>query len=405
VRLLALVFVVGRMFAADLFPVESLTADGISMPSKTLTELSGLKPGDRVDEAALRSATEKLQKTGLFHVVTFRYQPGPKKTGYAVQFHFDPAPPTVGTLIDIPGVREPDVWTCVQKDYPWLTSRIPPGPDAEEFVARAVGHCANGAAIVSEIEGDLHSGHAEVVLRPKELPRVTAVRFTGNRQLPSDRLEHGLAATAINSDFTERRFRRLLELNLRPLYEEYGMLNVRFTTIAGEPAPGGGFVATAGIDEGLVYKLAAVAIEGPDLPDEVVHAQDKFARGKVVVWSEILKSITEAARPLKRTGYLALRATTRRQLDDPSSSLNLTIHIEKGRQFFFNGLTIEGMSDAAANRARQNWRLQPGSPMDQEYLATFQKSLFDILELKPKKVAVGMQPAGTDKVNVSVTAK
>ena len=403
-RLLALVFLAGRMFAADLFPVESLAADGILLPAKTLSELSGLKPGDRVDQAALVAATEKLQKTGLFRAVTFRYQPGPKKTGYAVQFHFDPAPPTVATLIDIPGVREQDVWTCVQNDYPWLTSRIPPGSDAEEFVARAVGHCANGATIVTEIEGDLHSGHAEVILRPKDLPRVTAVRFTGNRQLAGDRLEHELAATAIHSDFTERRFRRLLELNLRPLYEEYGMLNVRFTTIAGEPAPGG-FVATAGIDEGLVYKLAAVAIEGTDLPDEVLHAQDKFARGKVVVWSQILKSITEAERPLKRTGYLALRATTRRQLDDPSSSLNLTVHIEKGRQFFFNGLTIEGMSDAAANRARQSWRLQPGTPMDQEYLATFQKSLFDILELKPKKVAVGMQPAGTGKVNVSVTAK
>ena len=349
------------------------------------------------------AAVEKLQQTGLFRAVTFRYQPGPKKTGIAAQFHFDLAPAEVATLIDIPGVKEPETWACVRKDYPWLTSRIPPGADAEAFIARAISHCTGSGTLITEVEGDIHGSPALLIFRPRELPRVTAVRFSGNHQLAGDRLEHELAATAIHSDFTDRRFRRLLELNLRPFYEEFGMLNVRFTSLTSEPTSAGGVVVTADIEEGLVYKLSGVAIEGPDLPSEVAQSQDKFPRGKVVVWSQILKSITEAERPLRRAGYLALRTTTNRQLDDASSSLNLTVRIEKGRQFLFNAMVVEGMSDLIANRARQNWQLKPGSPMDEEYLAEFRKTLFDIPELKQVKLKLGMQPAGANKVDVKLT--
>ena len=403
--LLASMSLAGRMFAADLLPLESLSADGVSMPASTLSELSGLKAGDRVDEAAFRAATERLQRTGLFRAVTFRYEPGRRKPGgYVVQFHFELAPPTVAALIDIPGVKDQEVWSCVQKNYPWLSSRIPPGADAEAFVAGAIARCTSGSAIVTEIEGDIHGSAAQLIFRPRELPHVSALRFSGNRLLASDGLERALATTALNSDFTDRRFRRLLELNLRPFYEEHGLLNVHFTSISSVPTPGG-VVVTAGIEEGLVYKLDAVVIEGPDLPAEVSQAQDKFPRGKVVVWSQILKSIAEAERPLRRTGYLQVAASTRRQLDDASSSLNLTVHIEKGRQFLFSALTVEGFADAVANQARQSWRLQPGTPMDEEYMTAFQKSLVDIAALKPAKFTVKVQPAGADKVNVVVSAK
>ena len=106
--LLAMACIMSPIFAADV--LESISADGVIIPAATLSQLSGLKPGDRVDEAAFGAAVEKLQQTGLFRAVTFRYQPGPKKTGIAAQFHFDLAPPVVATLIDIPGVKEPDAW-------------------------------------------------------------------------------------------------------------------------------------------------------------------------------------------------------------------------------------------------------------------------------------------------------
>ena len=50
--LLALACFVSPIFADDV--LESITADGVSIPAPTLVQLSGLKPGDRVDEAAFR---------------------------------------------------------------------------------------------------------------------------------------------------------------------------------------------------------------------------------------------------------------------------------------------------------------------------------------------------------------
>jgi outer membrane protein assembly factor BamA len=401
VRCLLLAACFAAIALADRFPLESMSADGVAIPASTLAELSGLKPGDLVDESAFQAAVGKLQSTGLFREVTFRYRPGPKR-GFILEFHFAPAAPQIAAIIDIPGVDPATVKNCVRTRYPWIEDRIPPGPDAEAFVTHAIETCAAHGAIITEIEGDLQSGKTALVFRPKDLPRVVALRFAGNKELAADQLQRQLSTTAMNSEFTERRFRQLLELNLRPLYEEHGMLKLKFAAVSSDAAPGG-VAANSTIEEGLVYKLAAVNIEGADLPDDVSQAKGKFARGKMVVWSEILKSITETERPLQRTGYIQTRASTRRDLDDAAAVLNLTVHIDKGRQFFFNSLSIEGLPDAPANRARREWRLESGSPMNSEYMIEYQKALFQIPDFKGLKIKFGMRAAGADRVDVVVS--
>src|SRR5579864_1495359 len=86
--------------AQQSFPLETVAAEGIAIPQPILLKLTGLKIGDSVDDAAFRAAAEKLQSTGLFSEVQYRYTPGPKKIGYSLIFSLKEHPQRASAIFD-----------------------------------------------------------------------------------------------------------------------------------------------------------------------------------------------------------------------------------------------------------------------------------------------------------------
>jgi outer membrane protein assembly factor BamA len=390
--------------AQQAFPLETISAEGVAVPPSILTKLCGLKPGDQVDEAAFRAAAQRLQQTGLFAEVQYRYTPGPKKIGYSLILSLRDQPEKMTALFDFPGKDEEPIRACVKEQFPWLSNQLPTAGTAQDFLTHVTEACVGGKIpVVVKMEQNLASHRMQLVFQPRDLPKVSALEFSGTQKLPVKTVHETLAVTAMNSAYTERRFRELLELNLRPFYERYGLLNVKFPSVTFAPA-GSGVTVTTAIDEGVVYSLATVSIEGPELPADVSSGQGKFKLGKVVAWPEILQSIENLEQPLRKTGYIATRSSTKRMLDDSSASLALTVHVEKGRQYFFNALSIEG-AGSLTDRIRKMWKLPDGAPMDQPYMTEFHKSLFKMPELKDAKIEVGMKPLDGNKVDVVVVIK
>jgi hypothetical protein len=96
---------------------------------------------------------------------------------------------------------------------------------AIEAVLRKSNHAEE---IVMKTEADLHTGKMVVVCRPAHLPKVAAIRFEGNAAIADGALQAAMAKVAMDQEYTERDFRRKLEFNLRPLYDELGRLTVAF---------------------------------------------------------------------------------------------------------------------------------------------------------------------------------
>jgi outer membrane protein assembly factor BamA len=405
---IAAVLCLGTMLGAaaqQQFPLESMSADGVAIPAAILQNLTGLKPGDSVDDAAFQAAARKLQETGLFSEIDFHYTPGPKKIGYALILSLKEHPQRMQAIFDFPGKSEEQIWACIKQQYPWLSNPLPADGAAQEFIARATERCLGGATpVIAQLESDIATHKSQLVFRPRDMPHVTDISFLGTQKLSAKQVQDALSVVAMNSEFSERRFRSLLELNIRPLYEAHGLLNVQFRSITFTPAKGGVAVAT-GLDEGLVYKLGEVTIDGPDLPADVAQGQSKFKRGQIAAWPEIMKSIEDLEKPLRTNGYLAVRSQVSRALDDSAATLTLKVSVAMGAQSFFNALSFDGAPQGLEPRLRRMWNLASGAPMDQPYMIEYWKSILQVPELKPLKVSVSMKPLGGNKVDVVVAIK
>src|SRR5277367_2469745 len=77
------------------FPLEAVVIEGSALPKETIIELTGFRLGTPVNEAAIEAGCKKLEETGLFQDIGYRYAPGPQR-GYVVTI----------TLKDQPKLRE-----------------------------------------------------------------------------------------------------------------------------------------------------------------------------------------------------------------------------------------------------------------------------------------------------------
>ena len=65
------------------FPLESVTIEGSSISQPVILEIAGLHLATPVDKRGIEQACTRLQDSGVFASISYRYAPGPKK-GYAL---------------------------------------------------------------------------------------------------------------------------------------------------------------------------------------------------------------------------------------------------------------------------------------------------------------------------------
>src|ERR1700688_4281947 len=71
------------------FPLESVSVEGNTVvPKDTILQLAGLHIGSTVDKAAFDAAAQKLNDTGLFESINYRYEPGARR-GYLLTLKVD----------------------------------------------------------------------------------------------------------------------------------------------------------------------------------------------------------------------------------------------------------------------------------------------------------------------------
>lgn len=105
--------------------MESIEFRGTQFPREALLAAAGLHAPMPFSEQALRDAAQKLQNTGLFRSVQFRYEPGRDRKGYAVHFELTEDTDSMPARIDIAGIDEEDAWKALQAADPLLTRKVP----------------------------------------------------------------------------------------------------------------------------------------------------------------------------------------------------------------------------------------------------------------------------------------
>jgi outer membrane protein assembly factor BamA len=385
------------------FPLESVAVEGTALSKEVVLELAGLHIGSPVDQAAMEAASRRLNETGMFESVSYSYEPGPKQ-GYALTLKVPDPSSLFNATIDIPGVNDDELWRWLATRYPSLDHKVPANEAGQQFVARKLeehlGAVLEGHHVVARLETVLTpGGKSSISFQPDPLPRIVAINFTGQSELTSQELMGLIPKDVREQGYTDRTFRRAVELNLRRAYEERGMYRVRFPSITAQRESGWSVSVTTSIEEGAKFTLGDVQIVGDKLPVDAMLKAAKFRKGQIANWTEIQNSIWELERPVKRMGYYHAAAKPERILHDDQHVLDITIPFNLGQFYTFGQLRIVGLTPNLEAQARKIWDLTPGAVFDYDYPRDFFPAFFRSVDSRQfKKFNVTMQKGSGENV-------
>jgi len=346
---------------------------------------SGLRAGQQVSRAELDATVQKMFDTGFFSGVNYRYdlKTTAGVTGYIVTLQVTEEALQTPVELDIPGQDPEQLWRQLKAADDLIDRQIPGNDRASAYFAHVVEGVLRKSGHPDEImmktEGNVYGGKAWLVCRPVHLPKVAAISFEGNSAIRADVLEKALTKVAMGEDFTERDFRRKVVLNLTPLYEELGRLTVKFTQIKMERSGNDAVAVTTVVNEGPVWNLGNVALKGDSLPEKDLLEAAHFATGAPANWKQLLLSIGDMEKVLKRNGYIQAGSNPVRSFRDTGQVVDVAVEVNKGPQFHFGTLTIEGVDNDTSQRLHGLWKLAAGAPMDEFYVREYLRSVMPSL--------------------------
>jgi len=286
--------------------MEIKVAGNQRLTSTAVVAASGLHKGQMATRPELDAVAKKLSQTGFFSSVSYQYDPKTVAgvTGYDLTLLVTEDTALANVELDIPGMPTDPLWHRLKAAVPLIERQIPNNDRASAYLLRALEGALRSSNYTEEIvvknEINLGSGRMTLVFRPAILPKVGAIHFEGSAAIADARLQAAMAKVAIGEEFTDRQFRRKLELNLIPLYEELGHLTVAFPRLTAAAAADSTLTVTAAIDEGPAWRLGNVALIGDHLPLADLHDAATFERGSTANWKEFMTSVHKLDQVLKR---------------------------------------------------------------------------------------------------------
>lgn len=390
----------------QMHPLESVVVQGSGMSRDTVMGMAGLEIGKPVDKTSIEAACAKLGESGLFQDVQYQYKQGPKN-GYAVMLALSDQPRLIRATIDVPDVNEPDVWKWISAKYPAYDRRVPEPGAAQEYLARDIenhlGAQLHGHHIVSQMETDVGGGGSLISFHPDFLPQITGLKFVGPNEVPLSEIRPLMMRVLGSDGYMERRFKQAVELNLRGLYEQYGMYRVRFPEVRMERTSEKEVTVTTVIEEGPQYTLGSVDFSGEGVSAREMEKLTKLKSGEIANWREIDRGLFDAMRVFKATGYLDATPNPERVFDDSQHVLSLRVSVNRGPRYTLESVTFTGLTPEQEAKARQSWSLPTGAPYNEYYGSEFYRDFAKAVDVHQfKKWGVNLKRMPGHVVDVEV---
>ena len=405
------VFLSGFFFQnIDTAPLEALKLQGTKLSESVVGEVGGLRIGDRINQQSIQEACGRLQASGLFTSIEYKFGPGPKH-GYVVTLTLVDQAPRMRAVIDLPDVSEEEAWTWLKSRYPGFDHRIPREGGAEDFLAgelaRHYKDKLEGAKVAARMEQSFSGGGGTaMVFQLEVLPQITEIAFSGNKELAAETLSELMRKGLNGAGYTERTFREFLNGTVEQAYEEHGMYRVKFPKVSAKKTGAQTVAVATEVVEGPQFSLGEVRFVGDGLPvDKMLKAGD-FQPGKMANWRDIQQGIFRTEVPVKRMGYLGAKAVPKKVLLDDQKRLDLEIPFQMGQLFHFGELRFDGFPPEAQNQARAMWKMAKGDPYDFMYASEFYKDYLKKVRFGDGKFSEKQGPdLGDHVIDLTLTFK
>ena len=359
--------------APTTYTVEVLTVEGNHVyTAEQILAVTGLSVGRKAGPAEFDAAREKLAATGAFDNVSYRFAPSKDAEGYDVGFEVS----EIGQLYplrfeDLPATDAQLRAWLKQKD-PLFGDKVPATkPVVDRYVAWISEFLASHGNHVP-VAGKLSSEGGEeltLLFRPAKTPASVAhVIFTNTGDLPAGLLQTAMYQVAIGIQYSELKFRELLENQIRPIYEAHGLVRVSFPKIEVAPAKDvDGVTVTTRVEQGPVYKLGAVRYVGGDFSRKELKDLSKLKPDEPVNFDDVKAAQVRFRESLRRQGYLDASSQVKRDVKDTDHTVDLTILIDPGPLYTLGKLDISGLDIVSEPVIRKMWGMAPGRPFNVDY--------------------------------------
>jgi len=361
---------------ATKWPIESLKVEGNKIyTAAQILAVAGLKVGELAGKPEFDAAYNRLKDYGSFETVSYRFMEAANGQGYAAIFQVTEVAPAYPIAYEDLGVPVGEVEALLKSKDPLFAPRMPASKLIvdryvgwiEEFLA-AKGKGEKIAGVVTPAPST--PDQFTIVFRPaKNLPAVAQVTFEGNQVVPQNVLREAIAPVAVGAPYTENGFRELLNGAIRTVYEQRGRVRVTFPKIRTEPTSDvQGLHVFVTVDEGQSYELGKVRIAGASPVDpEVLLKDGDFKTGDVANFDRVNEGLERIRKTVRRAGYLQVKVTSDRKIDDAKKAVDVAVHIDPGPLYLMGKLEIAGLPLDGEAEIRRIWTLKQGKAFNPEY--------------------------------------
>ena len=379
---------------ANKWPVQKLMVEGNrAYTADQVLAAAGIKIGQLAGRQEFEGARDRLIATGAFETVGYKFEPGADQQGYVATFQVTEVEPAFPVRFEELGVPDKDVEAMLHARDPLFSKARLPATKAimDRYTAWIQEYLASKnlkepiAAKVTPVTSDQFA----IVFRPaRGLPAVGAVTFSGNQVVPQGVLREAISGVGVGAPYSEAGFREILNNAVRPVYEQRGRVRVSFPEVRAEPMPGGevaGVHVFVKIDEGVSYELGKVEIAGPTPiePPTLIKAGD-FKTGDVANMDKVADGIDKIRKAVRHAGYLDVKVTNERRIDDAKKAVDIVVHVDAGVQYMMGKLTLVGLDLDSEAEITRIWTMKEGKPLNPDYPDHFlsvikEQGLFDNL--------------------------
>ena len=373
------------------WPIQTLSVEGNhNYTPQQILAVTGLKPGQQAGKEEFEAARQRLEATGAFETVGYRFAPAPNSEGYAASFQVVEVEPVYPVRFEDLGVPPTEVEAWLRQKQPLFAPKIPGTKAILDRYAESIQQLLAARHQTEKIVGKLSPTGPDqyvIVFRPARLaPAVAEVTFEGNSVIPTNALREAISGVAVGTLYNERNFRELLDTSVRPLYDARGRIRVGFPKITTEKAKDvEGLSVLVTVNEGDSFELGDVAI---DNKTEVKSAEllkvGDFKKGDLANFDQVAEGVERIKKRLRRQGYMRAGATVERKINDEKKTVDLVVHIAEGPQFTFGRLEIKGLDLDGEAAIKKLWSLKEGKPYNADYPDFFltqvkERGIFDNL--------------------------
>ena len=352
--------------------------------------VTGLGIGRTAGKNEFEAAQQRLEATGAFETVGYKFGPTADGAGYAATFQVLEVEPVFPVRFADLGIPDPEVNQYLKSRNPLYGPKLPATKVILDRYARAIQELAESRHVQVKVIARLQPVGADqfiIIFRTNRPDAAVAeVTFEGDQVIAPNLLREAISGVGIGSAYTEPAFRELLNNAVKPLYDARGRLRVAFPKITTEKAKDvEGLVVHVIVEEGPSFELGEIKLDN----ESTVKTEDllkvgNFKKGDLANFDDVNQGVERIRKRLRREGYMRAAATVERNIHDDKKNADVVVHIEEGPQFTFSKLSVQGLDLEGDAAMRKLWSMKEGKPFNPEYPDFFlsqvkERGLFDDL--------------------------